>query len=135
MAIRQMLFCGKRLIDCINFHRDCPIVIQTKASSGRNNLKDAIKIIFFFFSMHRGFKLQFWSRQKTLMSKKTLKHILTCPMEDESHMAVVYCLSSSGALSFRSNVSTATTTLDTWLGLSGRANQKQRSLQFSMGGL
>lgn len=35
-------------------------------------------------------------------------------------MAVVYCLSSSGALSFRSNVSTATRTLDTWLGLSGK---------------
>lgn len=40
-------------------------------------------------------------------------------------MAVVYCLSSSGALSFRSNVSIATTTLDTWLGLSERAHQKQ----------
>lgn len=40
-------------------------------------------------------------------------------------MAVVYCLSSSGALSFKSNVSIATTTLDTWLGLSERANQKQ----------
>lgn len=49
MAIRQMLFCGKRLIDCINFHRDCPIVIQTKASSGRNNLKYAIKIFYLFF--------------------------------------------------------------------------------------
>lgn len=40
-------------------------------------------------------------------------------------MAVVYCRSSSGALSFKSNVSIATTTLDTWLGLSERANQKQ----------
>lgn len=38
-------------------------------------------------------------------------------------MAVVYCRSSSGALSFRSNVSMATTTLDTWLGLSGRNRQ------------
>lgn len=140
MAIRQMLFCGKRLIDCINFHRDCPIVIQTKASSGRNNLKYAIKIFFFFFflcigALNCSFGAEDVEQTKTLTSKKTLKHILTCPMEDESHMAVVYCLSSSGALSFRSNVSTATTTLDTWLGLSGRANQKQRSLQFSMGGL
>lgn len=40
-------------------------------------------------------------------------------------MAVVYCLSSSGALSFKSNVSMATTTLDTWLGLSERTSQKQ----------
>lgn len=46
-------------------------------------------------------------------------------MVDESHMAVVYCLSSSGALSLRSNVSIATRTLDTWLGLSERANQRQ----------
>lgn len=38
-------------------------------------------------------------------------------------MAVVYWRSSSGALSFRSNVSMATTTLDTWLGLSGRNRQ------------
>lgn len=47
-------------------------------------------------------------------------------MEAESHMAVLYCLSSSGALSFKSSVSTATTTLDTWLGLSeviGRAEK------------
>ena len=46
-------------------------------------------------------------------------------MVDESHMAVEYCRSSSGALSFRSSVSIATRTLDTWLGLSERANQKQ----------
>lgn len=46
-------------------------------------------------------------------------------MEEESHMAVVYCLSSSGALSFKSNVSTATTALDTWLGLSERAKRRQ----------
>lgn len=52
-------------------------------------------------------------------------HILTCPMEDESHMAVVYCLSSSGALSFRSSVSIATRTLDTWLGLSEKASHKE----------
>lgn len=38
-------------------------------------------------------------------------------------MAVEYCRSSSGALSFRSKVSMATTTLDTWLGLSGRNRQ------------
>lgn len=40
-------------------------------------------------------------------------------------MAVVYCRSSSGALSFKSSVSIATTTLDTWLGLSERASQKE----------
>lgn len=38
-------------------------------------------------------------------------------------MAVVYWRSSSGALSFRSKVSMATTTRDTWLGLSGRNRQ------------
>lgn len=39
-------------------------------------------------------------------------------------MAVLYCLSSSGALSFRSKVSIATRTLETWLGLSERAREK-----------
>lgn len=43
-------------------------------------------------------------------------------------MAVVYWRSSSGALSFRSSVSMATTTRDTWLGLSGGANQKRAAL-------
>lgn len=63
--------------------------------------------------------------QTNTQHQRSLKHILTCPVEDESHMAVVYCLSSSGALSFRSNVSIATTTLDTWLGLSERTHHKQ----------
>lgn len=36
---------------------------------------------------------------------------------------MAYWRSSSGALSFRSNVSMATSTLDTWLGLSGRNRQ------------
>lgn len=51
---------------------------------------------------------------------------LTCPVEAESHMAVLYCLSSSGALSFKSSVSMATTTLDTWLGLSEVSEREQR---------
>lgn len=51
--------------------------------------------------------------------------IFTFPVVDESHMAVVYCLSSSGALSFRSNVSIATRTRDTWLGLSEKAIKRQ----------
>lgn len=52
---------------------------------------------------------------------------LTCPVEAESHMAVLYCLSSSGALSFKSSVSMATTTLDTWLGLSEVSERAEKA--------
>lgn len=45
---------------------------------------------------------------------------------------MVYWRSSSGALSFRSSVSTATTTLDTWLGLSGR-NRRLRTESHTSG--
>lgn len=43
---------------------------------------------------------------------------LTCPAALESHTAVLYCRSSSGALSLMSSVSMETATLVTWLGLS-----------------
>lgn len=58
-----------------------------------------------------------------------LRRVPTWPTVDESHMAVVYCRSSSGALSFKSRVSMATTTLDTWLGLSERAEIKRRNFE------
>lgn len=44
--------------------------------------------------------------------------VRTWPGALESHTDVVYCLSNSGALSFWSSVSMATTTLDTRFGLS-----------------
>lgn len=64
--------------------------------------------------------------QNNLLKRTTLHYLqasegqrsLTCPAALESHTAVLYCRSSSGALSLRSSVSMATATLVTWLGLS-----------------
>lgn len=95
----------------INLYGDGLIVVETKACS-RSTPKMIWKLAF----THGGLNC-------SLENDEGL--ILTWPTDEESHMAVVYCRSSSGALSFKSNVSIATTTLDTWLGLSGRANQKQ----------
>lgn len=140
MVIRQIISfllyscSGKKgLQACINFHWDCPFVIQTKACSSRIIWKMIFKKNFFFF--HRGgLNCSFGTEHFVQRNKRywsLLHRVLTWPMEDESHMAVVYCRSSSGALSFRSNVSTATTTLDTWLGLSEKEKADTVSLEES----
>lgn len=90
------------------------------------------EIIFSLTQTHSGLKLMFCkmdSEEEKKPHNPLLRHVPTWPMVDESHMAVVYCLSSSGALSFKSRVSIATTTLDTWLGLSERAEIKRRNFE------
>lgn len=71
------------------------------------------------------------SPKKTRLIDKNMRHN-TWPGALESHTDVVYCLSSSGALSFWSSVSMATTTLDTRFGLSEREGTPMPMVKWSL---